>query len=703
MNAGLFYEPRYSNSWHTSLSSIHISITLNNTHSVINMTKNISIRTDFKNSTDLDLLHGTITRFQRIFNIGGYGFWEWDLNTQHIDWSGGFWERIGYGPEDEENISDATKMMSYVHPDDHAHTTELAKHHFRTGEPIDTCYRIRRKDGNYIWTQVRSDSIRDENGRVIFMFGINFDITALKEAEEALRESDARQERIIQSTNDGIWEWYAVKGGFHFSSRCWEVLGYDADDDQIVGGEDKLAMWRNHIHPQDLAKFDNALRDHMDGKAPFDIEYRLIGKQNDIHWVRARGRACFDEQGKAIRMSGSNMDMTRIKRAEERVIQAKEAAEKANQAKSEFLSSMSHELRTPLNAILGYAQLFEYDLNLTQTQMNHVREIRRAGDHLLQLINDVLDLAQIESGKMTISLEPVLVSRIIDEAFTLVQPQADSKSIKLFSTIGEFDKHYVVADNIRFKQALINLLSNAVKYNTMGGEVEVRLQLLDGNKLRINVRDNGQGIPEHRQAEVFQPFNRLNAEFSKIEGSGVGLVITKQLVEMMNGQLNFTSKENVGTEFWIDLPLANEWNQSQQKKIKSADYGLAQLAFTSHKKVLYIEDNPTNIRLLEHFFAQHHNISFDVAEEPFIGIYKARSTQPDLIILDINLPGMDGFEVLEVLKNNDSTRHIPVVGLSANAMPYDVARGIKAGFNEYLTKPVDINRLIQTLNEFLDQ
>jgi len=667
------------------------------------MTKNISIRTDFKNSTDLDLLHGTITRFQRIFNIGGYGFWEWDLNTQHIDWSGGFWERIGYGPEDEEDISDATKMMSYVHPDDHEHTTLLAKQHFRTGEPIDTCYRIRTKQGNYIWTQVRSDSIRDENGRVIFMFGINFDITALKEAEDALRESDARQERIIQSTNDGIWEWYADKGGFHFSNRCWEVLGYDADDDQIIGGEDKLAIWRNHIYPQDLAKFDNALRDHMEGKAPFDIEYRLIGKHNDIHWVRARGRACFDNQGKATRMSGSNMDMTRIKRAEERVIQAKEAAEKANQAKSEFLSSMSHELRTPLNAILGYAQLFEYDLNLTQTQMNHVREIRRAGDHLLQLINDVLDLAQIESGKMTISLEPVLVSRIIEEAFTLVQPQSDSKSIKLFSTIGELDKHYVVADNIRVKQALINLLSNAVKYNTMGGEVEVRLQLLDNNNLRISVRDNGHGIPEHRQAEVFQPFNRLNAEFSKIEGSGVGLVITKQLVEMMNGQLNFKSKEGVGTEFWIDLPLANEWNQSQQKNIKSAEYSLTQLTFNNHKKVLYIEDNPTNIRLLEHFFAQHHNISFDVAEEPFIGIYKARSTQPDLIILDINLPGMDGFEVLEVLKNNSSTQHIPIIGLSANAMPYDVARGIKAGFNEYLTKPVDINRLIQTLNEFLGQ
>ncbi|HWV15725.1 MAG TPA: PAS domain-containing protein [Cellvibrio sp.] len=665
------------------------------------MTQQISIRSDFTNSTDLHLLRETIARFQRIFNISGYGFWEWDLSTQHIEWSGQFWERMGYTQNELAEFSDANKMVTFMHPDDRAYNIELAKHHFRTAEPIDSYYRFRAKQGNYVWTQVRSDSIRDENGRVVTVFGINFDITALKEAEEALRESDARQERIIQSTNDGIWEWYADKGGFHFSHRCWEVLGYDANDDEITKGEDKLSLWREHIHPQDLEKYDNALRDHLKGLAPFDIEYRLIGKDKEIHWVRARGRACFDAEGRAIRMSGSNMDMTRIKRAEERVIQAKEAAENANQAKSAFLSSMSHELRTPLNAILGYAQLFEYDLNLTQIQMNHVREIRKAGDHLLQLINDVLDLAQIESGKMTISLEPVLVSRIIEEAFTLVQPQADAKNIHLFSTAGALNKFYVIADNIRFKQALINLLCNAIKYNTVGGEVEVSLQLQENKKLRINVRDNGFGIPAHRQAEVFQPFNRLNEEFSSIEGSGVGLVITKQLVEMMNGQLNFKSAEGVGTEFWIDFPLATELNQAQQPATRPTEYNLAQLSFSSYKKVLYIEDNPTNIRLLEHFFAQHDNIHFDVAEEPFLGIYKARSTQPDLIILDINLPGMDGFDVLEVLKQNRSTRHIPIIGLSANAMPYDVERGIKAGFDKYLTKPVDINRLIQTLNEFL--
>jgi len=662
------------------------------------MTKDISIKADLRESNDIGVLRETVSRFQRVFNGSGYGFWEWDLVTQRLDWSGGFWERMGYSKEEEEHICNANYVWSYIHPDDHKISAEAMREHLRTGKPFHCAYRVLKKNGEYIWTEVRADSLRDENGRALVMSGVSFDVTALKNAEEALRELEARQERIIQSSNDGIWEWYAQKGEFHFSSRCWELIGYDAQDDEITKGEDKLVVWRKLIHPQDLGKFDQALTDHLAGKAPFDIEYRLIGKDKKLHWVRARGRASFNEEGKPTRMSGANMDVTQIKLAEERVIQAKVAAEKANQAKSEFLSSMSHELRTPLNAILGYAQLFEYDLNLTQQQMTNMREIRKAGDHLLQLINDVLDLSKIESGKMTVSLEPVLVSRIIHEAFTLVQPQADMRGIQLYATMNALENHYVVADNVRYKQALINLLSNAVKYNNMGGEVEVSLALSSPTILRLSVRDNGQGIPANRQAEVFQPFNRLNAEFSKIEGSGVGLVITKQLVEMMHGRLDFESNEGIGTEFWIDLPIASEWNQQQTDIIKSVDYVPTQLDFSTHKNVLYIEDNPTNIRLLQQFFERHSCLSLDVAEEPFIGIYKARSTQPDLIILDINLPGMDGFEAMNVLQNDPMTKHIPVVGLSANAMPYDIERGIKSGFFEYLTKPVDINKLIVTLN-----
>jgi PAS domain S-box-containing protein len=653
-------------------------------------------------SNDVELLRSTVARFQRIFNGTGYGFWEWNLESQHIEWSGGFWERLGYGPEDFADISDANKVISYMHPDDRDYAINAARIHLRDGEPLDITYRIRTKQGEYIWTQVRADSQRDANGHVSVMSGINFDITDIKKVESALRDSEARQIRIVQASNDGIWEWYPNRGGFHFSQRCWELLGYNDIDDVITNGEDKLKIWRTHIYPEDLHKFDNALSEHVGSHAPFDVEYRLVNVQGEIRWVRARGKAIFDEQGNLEVMSGSNMDITEVKRAEEKVIQAKELAERANKAKSQFLSSMSHELRTPLNAILGYAQLFSYDGNLNEEQLGSLREIRKAGEHLLQLINDVLDLAKIESGNMTVSLEPILLSRIIPECLTLMQPQADARAIKLHRHLQNLDEHYVMADHVRIKQVLLNLMSNAVKYNHVGGEVELSLHQPHPSRLRIQVKDTGQGIPLARQSEVFQPFNRLSAENSNIEGSGVGLVITKQLVEMMNGTLDFVSQENVGSTFWIDLPLVADWDKNQAaKNNRFDDLQQHELKLDRTYRVLYIEDNPTNIRLMQQIFARYPLLDLDIAEEAFLGVYKARSMDFDVIILDINLPGMDGYEVLQVLKSDPSTQNIPVIGLSANAMPYDIEKGKRADFYDYLTKPVEINRLVNLLNQLL--
>ena len=260
----------------------------------------------------------------------------------------------------------------------------------------------------------------------------------------------------------------------------------------------------------------------------------------------------------------------------------------------------------------------------------------------------------------------------------------------------------MIADHVRVKQALLNLLSNAVKYNRVGGEVEVLLSAQTEQQLRISVRDTGRGIPAQRQVEVFQPFNRLSAENSNVEGSGVGLVITKQLVEMMNGKLNFTSIEGTGTTFWMDFPMATQWNiENISSPVFNKDYSLAVLQVKRRCKVLYIEDNPTNIRLLQQIFTCYPQLELDIAEEAFLGIYKTRSQQPDLVILDINLPGMDGYQVLEVLKNDPTTREIPVIGLSANAMPYDIERGLSSGFYDYLTKPVDIHRLIDVFNKLL--
>jgi CheY-like chemotaxis protein len=264
------------------------------------------------------------------------------------------------------------------------------------------------------------------------------------------------------------------------------------------------------------------------------------------------------------------------------------------------------------------------------------------------------------------------------------------------------DQYYVMADHVRIKQVLLNLMSNAVKYNHVGGEVELSLHQIQSNRLRIQVKDTGQGIPLSRQSEVFQPFNRLMAENSNIEGSGVGLVITKQLVEMMNGTLDFVSQENEGSTFWIDLPLVIDWDKNQaSKNNRFDDLQQHELKLDRIYRVLYIEDNPTNIRLMQQIFARYPMLDLDIAEEAFLGVYKARSMDFDVIILDINLPGMDGYEVLQVLKSDPATKDVPVIGLSANAMPYDIEKGKRSDFYDYLTKPVEINRLVNLLNQLL--
>ncbi|MDO3385139.1 PAS domain-containing protein [Gilvimarinus sp. SDUM040013] len=644
-------------------------------------------------------LRELVQRYRRIFSGSGYGFWEWDLSNSFIDWSGTFWEHLGYTDEDRKGFTDSRMLPNYIHPDDIEDMYEAVREHLRTAEPLNTCYRVKTKAGDYIWTQVRADSIRDESGRAAYISGVNFDITELKQTEAALRESQSRQARIIQASKDGIWEWYPQSNGFQFSARCWEHLGFTEEDDIVNAGQDRMSEWRSYMHKEDLLKFDAMLKQHLRGFGPFDVEYRIYDKHGDIRWIRARGKASFDVEGRPTRMSGTNMDITDIKRAEERVIKAKELAEKANRAKSDFLSSMSHELRTPLNAILGYAQLFEYDENLQESHKENIREIRSAGEHLLKLINDVLDLAKIESGAMSTVLQPVLVSRLLVDCFTLVQPQADARGIYLHSDFSGLENTCVAADQVRLKQALLNLMSNAIKYNKVGGEVKVSLSATTDNYLRIEVQDTGLGIDDARRDEVFQPFNRLNAEMSKVEGSGVGLVITKQLVEMMQGRIDFSSEVGSGTCFWLELQKTGEAEDARTLTAASDNFDTGlKLKVEGNYRVLYIEDNLTNIRLLQHFFSYSDNFQLEVYEEPYQGIFHARQSRPDLIVLDINLPGLDGYDVLSVLQSDPATRDIPVVGLSANVMSIDIEKGRAAGFYEYLTKPLQIAHMVDVLN-----
>lgn len=652
-----------------------------------------------------------VERYDRIFRGShGYGFLDWDFEANFMFWDGGFWEYLEYEQRDMKKISNPDVFLEFVHPEDRELLQNMIARHIKMNGPGEAMFRIRKKHGGYIWAEVRTEAQRDENGHVMFTSGVIFDITKMKEIEEALLTSEARHSRIIRASNDGVWEWTAEHGGFHFSSRCWEQLGYEDGDDDVTRGIDRLEVWRQRIHPDDLVTFDKALNNHFMKKGPFDVEYRILGKDEQWRWIRARGQMHYSADGRPWRMSGTNMDITELKRAEERVLRSKEDAEQANRAKSEFLSSMSHELRTPLNAILGFAQLFDLDTNLTADQRENINEIRKGGEHLLGLVGEVLDLAKIESGRMTVNPEKIEALQVVQDCISLVQTQADARGIKIYTNSSVDDDKRLYADLRRFKQVLLNLLSNAVKYNVDKGSIKVTLREIDDRACQITVIDTGRGISEDMQESVFQPFNRLGAENTGVEGSGVGLVISKRLIEQMNGDMGFTSVERQGSSFWFQLPLvaaADEESGSDLDKApesgeknKSLQDEL-QLNFRGDRKVLYVEDSIPNQRLMQQILRRYPQIQLTVVPDGFSGLYEARVNRPDLIIMDINLPGMSGFETLDILRRDSETATIPIIALSANAMEHDVESGKEAGFAYYLTKPLDLTQLIDSFNDIL--
>lgn len=659
------------------------------------------------NEDELSELRDAVARHQRIFHGShGYGYFDWDLMSRRMDWSGGYWRYLGYTDEDVDYISVSTNYYDYIHPDDVQKVQNAVAGMLKKPGPGEVTYRTRRKKGGYIWTEIRADSVRDKNGWVLYVSGIAFDVTKQKQTEQALLISEARHARIIQSSNDGIWEWAAEHGGFHFSNRCWEHLGYTDHDDVVNQGIDRIQAWRRRMAPEDGTAFDKALAAHIRGEAPFDVEYRIRGKDDKWRWIRARGQMTFNEKGEPLRMSGTNMDITELKLAEERVIKAKEVAEKANKTKSEFLSSMSHELRTPLNAILGFAQLIEMDASLTEGLQESAHEIRNAGEHLLQLVGDVLDLAKIEAGKLSLSAEVLTPVDLVKDCLGLVKAQAEARGVQLCLQTNELADYSVCVDRVRLRQVFLNLISNAVKYNREQGKVVITCSLVDENYFRVTVEDTGRGIPRHRHGEVFQPFNRLGAELGSIEGSGVGLVITKQLISHMGGRIDFTSEEGVGSQFWVDLPVSCELVPMHiggeiDEEPARADDMRYELTVLGNKKILYVEDNLSNQRLVSRLLSRYANLDLDLAADALRGLYLARTKQPDLILMDINLPGMDGYEALEVLKTDPSTREIPVVALSANAMSHDIDKGKSAGFHYYLTKPINLQQLMEVLNTLL--
>jgi PAS domain S-box-containing protein len=558
-------------------------------------------------------------------------------------------------------------------------------------------------------------------------FTPNFELPKLSEQPPALADDGSQDERIqkaearyqtlveqipavtfMASFENGLSEIYV-------SPHIETMLGYTARewiDDPI--------LWYQRLHPEDKQRWNQEFSRTVSWAEPFRADYRFLAKDGRVVWIHGEATVVRDAAGQPSFVQGIGYDITELKDAEEVLRRsreeleelvaartaelkavneslqtAKDEAERANRSKSEFLSRMSHELRTPLNAILGFGQILEMDAT-TADQTENAQQVVRAGHHLLGLINEVLDIARIEAGQIALSLKPVELSRLIQEAISLVGPLAADRNIHIAFTPEEL---HLRADGQRLKQVLLNLLSNAIKYNRRGGAVTIAVAKDGQGMLRISITDIGPGIPPGSVEKLFLPFERLSADDSKIEGTGLGLVVCRQLVELMGGRIGVESTVGEGSTFWFLLPFVP--TAPEQAAAPETAIPMRSMTASERHVLLYIDDNHSNLTLLRRMVERYLKVTFFTAMNGADGLALARTHHPDLILLDRYLPGMDGDEILQELRRTPETAGIPVFMISADATTGQAERLLAAGAQAYLTKPLDLPKLIETIEQTL--
>jgi PAS domain S-box-containing protein len=582
---------------------------------------------------------------------------------------------------------------------------------FKASRGIEDIYELTyiRKDGSRFPAVVSVTALRDAQNAIIGYLLIGTDNTARKQVEaeqkkldQRLRDQQFYTRSLIESNIDALMMADPLGIITDVNKQMEALTGCTRDE--LIG-----APFKNHF--TDPERAEAAIKLVLSEKKVTNYELTASARDGKKTVVSYNATTFYDRDRRLQGVFAAARDVTERNRLDQ-VLQeknvelesAKSAAEKANLAKSDFLSSMSHELRSPLNAILGFAQLMESSSpSPTASQSESIAQILQAGWHLLKLINEILDLAVIESGKVSLSPESVSLSEIMSECQAMMEPQAQQHGISM--TFPRFDPDhpfFVRADRTRLKQIIINLLSNAIKYNKEQGTVAVACAVSAPKRIRISVADTGAGLSPEKLAQLFQPFNRLGQEAGGVAGTGIGLVVTKRLAELMEGVLGVESTVGVGSVFWCELISA----AAPQPKIQGGEVGVSfrpELPDGALRRtLLYIEDNPANMKLVEQLIARCPDIQLLAAVNGTLGIEIARAAQPQVILMDINLPGISGIEALRILREDPATAHIPVVALSANAMPRDIAMGLELGFYRYLTKPIKVKEFMDTLNEALE-
>ncbi|WP_219064281.1 PAS domain S-box protein [Pseudomonas sp. UMAB-08] len=618
-------------------------------------------------------------RFRGAFEASGIGMALISLSGAWLLVNSALCSMLGFS-EDELL---ATDFKTLTHPDDiavdQAFLSKLLSSEMSNWQHEKRYYA---KGGRIVWVLLNISAVLNDDGQYVhFVYQVQ-DITARKIAEQRLA--------LFRNVFDASGQCVSITDGqgliIYQNKRHAQELGYS--DKECIGQPFTLFL------PEKTAGTyaTELLSSAAEGKSW--VGYIPIRRKDGSVYISASSIGFVrGERGDLQNLFNIFTDFSEELARRNELADARKAADQANQAKSDFLSSMSHELRTPMNAVLGFAQMLECDSELNADQKDSVQEILKGGKHLLELINEVLDLASIESGHVSLSLEAVELASLLKECWSFIHILAEARHITLSLNVPT--GIVVWADRVRLKQVFLNLLSNAVKYNREGGDISVGVQPVDDDeKLRITLTDTGVGIPSDRVPELFQPFNRLGAELSGIEGTGIGLTISRRLIALMGGAVGVVSEEGVGTTFWIELPTqpTEERLDSNNNVGNTTPVGTEP---TGEKCVLYLDDNPVNVKLMAGAFARHSHLHLVTAVTPPSGVELAVAYRPDAILLDLNMQSMDGYKLLNVLKGR--LEKTPIIALTANAMPHDIEKALSAGFAKCLTKPIDFGLLMSTV------
>jgi PAS domain S-box-containing protein len=613
----------------------------------------------------------------------------WELSTDllcTVGFDGYFkrlnpaWERtLGWTLEELRS----QPFVEFVHPVDREKTTtEAASLTSVDYETITFENRYRCKDGSYRTMLWGARSIPEEG----LIYATARDVTEAKRAQEDLHSSARFLDSVLENLPNMVFVKDAEELRFvRFNQAGEKLIGTTREE--LLGKND------HDLFPkQEADAFVKKDREVLASDGVADIPEEPIETiDNGSRILHTRKIAIRDEQGKPRYLLGISEDITDRKAAERAAEDARAEAERANHAKSEFLSRMSHELRTPLNAVIGFGQLLELD-DMDPRQCEAVEQILKAGRHLLELINEVLDISRIEAGTMTMSLEPVHLGSVLAEALSLIRPLADAAHVRLVANPSECADLYVHADQQRLKQVLINLVSNAVKYNRRAGEVSVHCTELADGRVEVAVTDTGRGMSAEQLERLFEPFDRLGAERTDVEGTGLGLSLSKGLMEAMAGAITAESEPGTGSTMRVQLNRAEK--PGEEATPRDSAPVVANGSPREPRTIVYIEDNLSNLKLIERLLDRLPGMRLIPAMQGKLGIDLVREHQPDLILLDLHLPDLHGREVLEQLKSDPATAAIPVVVLSADATSAQLERLLAAGAAGYLTKPIDVESLL---------